>query len=412
MSDQWERLTDFTGLAPITPPGAPVPAAHDLTHDLASAPVPHVNGMPAGQPVATILDVRMRQLMLAPAADRLYSHYQPADNDPQLAAYADAVAAMGDLVPPLLVLPAQQNITIGAETLPMFLVYHDPVLFAALGFLGRARARVQIPPVPHPGAILLMALSQQQHLRKPTLLEKCDTVRRLAEDYRYSAEEIGRHLAARDAESGEPPSPAYISRLVSVAHLPESVRDGMQRGIILLSHARLIADRFGHDERLADQLGRWLMSGPRKTVATLQKTINELAPPSGHPLAHLVEQDQGVALIREGVIRLMAAPDPLARLPGYSNVIAARSAAIRQDARGHQVVIIPHADPERVAVAAESVRALALELAAHDRPLTVRALETTLLGYLEAVRGALATAGLLSESGAVAPVVNAVEVAR
>ncbi len=383
-------------------------AQHDLALTEASVAIPHINGVPAGVVVDVVFEVRIQQLELAPLEDLLYSHYDT-DNDPQREAYRQSVEDLGDNTPPLYVLPANRNVVIGDETLPQFLVYHDPVLFLTLCRAQRGRARVCIPRVQNPGEILLMALSQQQHMRKVSLLEKCDAVRRLADVYHYTQEVIARHIVPEvsDGEVSKTPSQEYVSSLIRVSRLPEETRQALHRGLIFFSHAKVLADHFARDPQMCIMLTRYIAQGDI-TVETLRKIIGKLRPGVGEPTAKLIEGPDGKVTLdqkpSDGALRLVSDRNmPLT----YTAFLAAKVSAVRREIQRHPIVIIPHVNPDRVSVRRDAVQQLAGELAGYDGNVPVKDVEALLLGFMEALRKGAAAAGILNDRGEISPLIDA-----
>lgn len=378
-----------------------------------TAAVTHVDGRPVGTVVSAIFEVKLQQLELAPPSELLYSQFTLHDmhdnTDPQVALYAKTIASMGDMAPALYVLPLDRTITVNGERLPMYRVYHDPYVFEALLFLKRAKVRVEVPEVEHPGAILLMALSRQQHTREPSILEKADTARRLQETYGYDYDVIALHIS-RDSETGEAPSTGYVSQLVNVSKLPIQVRDLLHRKLITFTHARLLL-RVRADETLCIQLAHWVcQDGARKTVRALDDLINDLAPGPGLKPLVLLEERDGQVIVQHGQtgsIRLVTPPPAERTFATYDRTMAAKPAAIRREMGRFDVQLVTHPDPDAIAVTPESYEGLRSWVVNRRSSTTVRETEAVLLGFLEAIRTEAAQAGALNAQGALAPVVGA-----
>lgn len=375
--------------------------------------VPHIDGRPIGPVVGTISEVRVQQLELAPSSELLYSQFVLHDmndnTDPQVALYAKAVASMGDMVPTLYVLPLDRTITVNGERLPMYQVYHDPYVFEALLFLKRARVRVEVPAVEHPGEILLMALSRQQHTRELSILEKADTARRLQETYGYDYDIIALHIAG-DNEMGEAPSHGYVSQLINVSKLPAPVRGLLHRKLLTFTHARTLL-RLRTDETLCIHLAQWVcQDGARKTVKALDDLINDLAPGPGlKPLAQLEERNGQIVVQRRqtGSIRFVNPPPAARAFATYDRTMAAKPAAIRKEMSRFEVQLVTDPDPGAIAVTPESYEGLRSWVVNRRSSTTVRETEAVLLGFLEAIRNEAALAGIVNAQGALAPVVGA-----
>ncbi len=381
---------------------------HRLSREEVMATVPHVDGRPVGPVVSASFEVKIQQLELAPAGDLLYSQFRlhdPTDNsDPQVAFYAKTIDSMGDMVPPLYVLPTDRTITVNGERLPMYRVYHDPYVYEALMVLRRAKVRVEVPDVPHPGAILLMALSRQQHTRKPSILEKCDAARRLEETYGYDQDIIALHLA-NDSETGEAPSQGYVSQLVNVSKLPDEVRDVLHRGLITFTHARTLL-RVRQDETLCIQLANWVCQDGRKTVRMLEDLINDLVPGRGiKPLVRLEDRNVQIVVDRERSIQ--SVPSQAERpFTTYDGRMAVKPGTIRKEMARYSVQVVPHPNPDRVAVTADSFEGLRAWVISRRGDTTIKETEAVLLAFLEAVRMEAAQAGMLNDKGALSPVVD------
>ncbi len=395
---------------------APEISQHDEQHIIAqkqmSDLITTIDGKPIGDVVGRTFEVKIQQLELAPASDLLYSQFRlhdPDDNsDPQIHQYAKSVEGMGILAPALMVLPLPRTIVINGESLPMFRVYHDPYVYEAYVRLHRARVPVIMPPVDHPGAILLMALSVQQHTRKPSMLERCDTARRLAETYGIDQNVIALHLA-RDSETGEAPSRSYVSRLISISNLPGSVRDLLHSGLITLSHAvELLPVR--QDETLCIQLANWVCDGNRKSVRMLADLVKDLQPGAGiQPQARLIERDGHIQVERSTgrneTIKLVG--EPVRPFVTYDRTIAVKPIAIRREmSRFTNVEVVPHQNPDQIDLTQDSFEQLRQWVVGRQGQTTVRETEAVLLGFLEAVRSQAAQTGVLNAQGILSAVVD------
>lgn len=381
-----------------------------LSQGTATVAVPQINGQEIGTPVVNRFEVRIEQLELAPAADMLYSQFKLRDfaenTDPQLVTYARALEQRGSHIPALVVLPCDREIEINGTSYPMYRLYHNPYVYEALLYLRRARVVVEVPENATPGTIMLDALSEQQHTRKVSVLEKCDTALRLSETYGYDQEIIALHLA-NDSETGEPPSQAYVSALINVAKLPEPVRQLLAQELITFSHAKRLAP-LRNDETACIRLAQWIcQDGMRRTVSALEDAINDLYPGPGiKPLVSLVEEDGRVKLQRPQALQLVSDRRPPARFTTYDRVMVARAPAIRREMSRFTIEIVPNEEPDKIGVTASSFEALRQWIIGRKGTTPIKDAEAVLLGFLEAVRAGAAEIGALTETGTLRPVID------
>ncbi len=184
----------FSGGVTVTP-AQEREASHPLGSQVQTVTLPTVGGVVPGEVAGVDFWIPLRQLRLAPKEDLLCSRYQPSE-DPDFEQYTQALAQLGDQIPSLPVLQANRALVQGSQEEPIFLVYDQPEVYYALIALQRTRAKVHLPPVATPGAILLHALAQHGQLRRePSVLEVCLAARRLREFYGYTLPEIAQMQA-------------------------------------------------------------------------------------------------------------------------------------------------------------------------------------------------------------------------
>ena len=392
---------------------AKAPQSREVTHGITTertvVDLPAINGQAIGEVANADFWVSLQQLELAPKEDLLCSKYDPND-DPDFDRLKNALDQMGDQIPSLPVLPANRNIIVAGVELPAFQVYDQPEVYYGLIHLKRARAKVHIPTVQHPGQILLQAVAAHGQLRRePSYLEVCLASKRLKETYGYTLAEIAQ-VQARDPDDNTPPSTTQVYYQILVAGLPAAVHDLFHKRHILWSHARKIAEYCGEDAGQAAQLATFVsQGGSRKSVEALGYLINRLK----DGLCSLHTDEYGVVNVVPVGNNLAAVPDkpsPSARpTVFYRSMMAAPPAQVRRQAAAFDVYLIPADTPEKVAVPAQSLDQLRQWLAERRSHTSVRDVEATLLGYLEALRGAGLRQGLINKDGALSPVVNAID---
>jgi len=364
--------------------------SHALTLLPTNVEVPFVDGVIAGNIAYTIIEVKVQQLELAPREDRLYSQYN-LDQDPNRDSYAKTIADRGDLIPPLYVIPLQKTVNFLGEDLPKYAVYHDVVLFGALLHLKRARIQVRIVHNANAGAILLMALSEEQQSRQISLLEKCDAAHRLSTFYGYTQDDIVHHLAKDD--TGEDISQSYVSQIISIATLPDLVRTLIHNGSLNFSHARLLASRCAHNETLCCQVANWVVQGG-KTRNQLTSLLTQLLPASGNATVRLATHGAQVEVVQLGEIAEVVRPkSPVAAsaFVTYPTMLAANANDVKVWRKRYSVTITTNPRTHKVGVTKDSLATLSTWIQNSKEVIPLQELEAALLGYLEAARIALAT---------------------
>ena len=400
--------------------GTPQTAAAEqiVTAQETAVAVPHINGVIPGDVAGVDFWIPLVQLQLAPPEDLLHYRYDPQE-DPEFESYTAALAEMGDDLPALPVLPAQRTIRLaeGVEK-PLFLVYDLPYVYYALIALKRVRARVTIPSVAHPGAILLNAMSREGQLRKePSIMEIAHAARRLKEYYNYTLEEIAIHQA-RNREDQSRPSVSQIHYQINVAGLPDVVQDMLHHKIILWSHARVIADHFLGDQQICERLALLASQGKRMSVEELDKVVRRVR----DKLSRIDQDADGVVHeVRLGqTIQLVAGPSPkdeagrdkVIESTTYDHLMVARPALIHRESTRFAPVIVPDDKPEQVALTPSSFAALRDWVNERQTNTSVRDTEAVLLGFLQAVRSSARTSGLVNQQGVIAPHVDATRQAK
>ncbi|MBA3822626.1 MAG: hypothetical protein H0X24_01825 [Ktedonobacterales bacterium] len=369
----------------------------------------HINGELPGEVAGIDFWIPLIQLQLAPSEDLLNSRYDPKE-DPDFEPYTAALKAMGDHVPALPVIPANRDVTLpDGTTKPLYLIYDQPYVYYALKDLKRTRARVYIPVVPHPGAILLSAMGHEGQMRRePSILEICRAARRLKEYYGYTVEEIAEQQAA-NREDKTRPSPQQVYNQINVAGLPESVQDLLHRKRILWTHARDLAEAFLGDDHLCEQCAQLASQGKRMTVEEFGFVLKRLK----DKLSHL-ESDEAGVVHEVGLRPTLAIPAPAEKgtqVPDtttYDRTMVARPALIQREATRFTVIVIPADKPEQVAIAPGSFKELREWLDGRRTNTTIRDTEAVLLGFLQAVRQSARTSGILNPQGTLAAPIDAV----
>jgi hypothetical protein len=389
-------------------PAAMIDTEHVVTQERVKVAVPHVNGELPGEIADVDFWVSLAQLQLAPADDLLNSRYDPKE-DPEFEQYKSALHALGDRIPSLPVIPANRDVMLpDGVSKPLYLVYDLPYVYYALIDLKRARAKIHIPPVTNPGAILLHAMGREGQLRRePSILEICRASKRLKEYYGYTVEEIAEQQAA-NREDRMKPSPQVIYNQINVAGLPEIVQDMFHRKQILWTHARDLAEAFLGDDLLCEQLAILASQGRRMTVEDFSLVIKRLK----GKLSHLELGEDGV--IREIRVEptLKLVPDRMQSertpdLPGIERLMVAKPALIRREASRFSVTLVPAETPEKMAVSPDSFVSLITWLAERRTNTSIRDVEAVLLGFREAIRLEAQRQGLVNNQGIIAPQVDA-----
>jgi hypothetical protein len=104
-------------------PAEMVEADHQVSPQLVTVQVPHINGELPGEIAGVDFWIPLIQLQLAPADDLLNSRYDP-NEDPDFEVYAVALDTLGERFPALPIIPAQRDVTLPDGTLkPLYLVY-------------------------------------------------------------------------------------------------------------------------------------------------------------------------------------------------------------------------------------------------------------------------------------------------
>jgi hypothetical protein len=385
-----------------------VDAEHIVSQQATTITAPHINGELPGEVAGVDFWVPLIQLQLAPAEDLLNSRYDPKE-DPDFEAYTAALNAQGERIPSLPVIPANRDVTLpDGTTRPLYLVYDQPYVLYALIQLKRIRARVHVPAVPHPGAILLSAMGREGQMRRePSILEICRAARRLKEYYGYTVEEIAEQQTA-NREDRSRPSPQQVYNQINVASLPESVQGMLHRKQILWTHARDLAEAFLGDDALCEQCALLAGQGRRMTVEEFSLALRRLK----DKVSQLKIDEAGVVHeVRNGTIKLTAeatgkkatAPDTLT----YDRLMVARPALIQREATRFTVVVVPADKPDQVSIAPSSFKVLQEWLGDRRSNTSVRDTEAVLLGFLQAVRQGARAEGLLNGNGVIAPTVEA-----
>ncbi len=386
------------------------PQEREVSHPLGSqeqlVTLPTVGGIVPGDVAGVDFWIPLRQLRLAPKEDLLCSRYQP-NEDPDFEHYTQALAQLGDQIPSLPVLQAHRAIAQGGQEDPIFLVYDHPEVYYALIALQRTRAKVHLPPVATPGAILLHALAQHGQLRRePSVLEVCLAAKRLRDYYGYTLPEIAQ-MQARNPEENTPPSNTQVHYQILVAELPTSVQELLHKRHILWTHTRYIAEYCGNDEALCVELATLVAQSVRMSVVALNQIIRRLK--DGHSRL-VTDPDQVVREVPNGAPQLHAAPGTLEAAPSalvvYQRLMAAPAAQVRSAAKSFVVQVAPTETGEQLAVPVQALDGLRGWLNDRVTPTSVRDLEATLLGYLEAVRAAAQREGFLGKDGAIRLVVD------
>jgi hypothetical protein len=391
-------------------PAEVVDAKHVITQGSVEVTVTHINGEVPGEVAGVDFWVPLTQLRMAPAEDLLNSRYDPKE-DPDFVVYAAALETLGDRIPALPVLPANQDVTLpDGTTKPLYLIYDMPYVYYGLIEKKRTRARVYIPQVKDPGAILLSAMGREGQLRRePTILEICHASRRLKEYYGYTLEEIAEQQAVNREDKAKP-HPTQVHFQINVARLPQSVQDMLHRKQILWTHARDLAEAFLGDNHLCEMCALLAGQGKRMTVDEFALVLKRLR----DKLSHLEMDAAGVVHeVRGQSLQLVAppkestggraAPDTIT----YDRTMVARPALIQREATRFKVVVVPADKPEQIAIAPTSFAALREWLEGRRTNTPVRETEAVLLGFLQAVRQSARSEGLLNAQGTIASPIDA-----
>ncbi|MBF6592155.1 MAG: hypothetical protein IVW57_16720 [Ktedonobacterales bacterium] len=361
---------------------------------------PLVNGLPVGEWAGDGWWVPVAQVELASAEDLLQSRYTPGE-DPDFKALVAAVQEMGDHYPALPVLPAGKNLPDGA---PIFAIYDLPHVYYALLDLHRARIKVALQQVNHPGEILLRALAEQGALRRePNIIEQCEAVLRLTDWYKYSDKEIAGMLAM-NREDRQPPSEQQVHYLRIVGKLHPTVREMVFRKQITWSHAKYIAEAYGNDERQSIRLALLASQGTKLTVDQVRLVIKRL----GERKSRLDEdEDGGIHEVRlDAAIHLVSDHRAETVVP-YAAVMAARVGQIRTRLARYHLSVIPGEKPAESRVAHVGLEPLADFLSQMGGEVKLADLEAELQAVLIAVRQAGQQAGIITAEGVLATQIDA-----
>lgn len=391
-------------------PAEIVEADHVVSQEMVEVAVTHINGELPGEIAGVDFWIPLAQLHLAPPEDLLNSRYDPKE-DPEFEDYTKALKVLGERIPALPVLPANRDVTLpDGVTKPLYLVYDMPYVYYALIDLKRARARVYMPSVPHPGAILLSAMGREGQLRRePSVVEVCRAARRLKEYYGYTLDEIAEQQAM-NREDRAKPSSTQVHFQINVARLPESVQDMVHRKQILWTHARDLAEAFLGDDHLCDRCALLASQGKRMTVDEFGLTLKRLKA----KLSRLELDEAGVVheVRLDQALKLVAPPREKGsgRLPDtvtYDRTMVARPALIQREATRFTIIVVPADKPDQVAIAPGSFKELREWMDGRRTNTPVRETEAVLLGFLQAIRQSARTNGLLNAQGTIAPQIDA-----
>ena len=373
--------------------------------------VPHINGQLPGEVAGVDFWIPLVQLQLAPAEDLLNNRYDPKE-DPEFEQYKAALAALGDSIPSLPILPAQRDLQLpDGSFVPQYLIYDMPYVYYALIDLKRVRAKVYFPAAAHPGAILLSALGREGQLRRePSIIEVCRAAKRLKTYYGYTLIEIGEQQAA-NREDRSRPSESQIHYQINVASLPETVQDMLHRKRILWTHARDLAETFLGDDVLCEQLAILASQGKRMSVEDFVLVLKRV---KGNISSIEQDPDDGVVreIRRDQVLKLVADRESSSRSNvvesvTYDRTMVARPALIHRESSRFRPIIVPNDKPELVALAPGSFEDLRTWINERQTNTSIRDTEAVLLGFLQAVRASARLTGIVNAQGAIAPQVDA-----
>ena len=368
--------------------------------------VPTVNGVAVGEVAGVDFWVPFAQLELAPREDLLNSLYDPKE-DQQFEQLKAAVDQKGDGVDSLPILPANRNIIIGGEERTLYLVYDNAPLFYALQALNRARAKVHIPQVKGPGAILLNALGNHGQMRRePSGLEECRATLRLKQYYGYTLEEIATQIT-RSVEDAQKPATSVVHYRCQVAQLPPAVQDLYHRKIIKWSHARMIAEAFLGDDRMCEMLATLVQQHRDMTVEMLNHIIHRIE--GKH--SRLIEKD-GIIYEDRNLPLSLANDRKRATGSGGPEIgvfgpMVARPAAVQRAATHYHVSIIGADNPDKVAVTPSTFNELVDWLGNRRNNTPIKEVEVELLGFLTAIRNTARAQGMINQQGVLTPMVDA-----
>ncbi len=411
MSQNWMSLADVALVPGAQPPRAPVaPDSLEVSQGTVTTTVPGtlIGGALPGPLVEGVFAVALAQLRQAPSCV-LFAGYDPESDPTGVRRAYEALGSLGRQPAPFLCLPAAgESVELDGGALPVYHVYTDLPMLAAMRISRATQAQIRIPPVRDEGELLLYVLTGHQLHRRLTLLQKCDVVATLcAAPWSYAQSQVAAHLA-RDEETNETPSQSYVARLIQAARQPQAIRELLAVEVLKLSHVRYLAERVA-DERERILVARYVAQ-ERMSVSRLVTLLNGLYPYSGDPTLELRDEGEYVSQgDRMAMIQLTPPAPPAPYLAGGATFMAATLMRVRQAARRYQpgMVVLGNADPRKVAVAHEALDGLRDWLEEQrTRPVPVAALEETLLGVLAAVHGALADEGLLTAEGRLSPVVS------
>lgn len=377
-------------------------ATHTMTQEQTTVSLPHLNGALPGDVASVEFWVSIQQVELASPEDLLLSRYVPSGKG--FESFQQAVAALGDGVPALPVLPAQRNIQTQGQSLPMFLVLDNPPLYYALIALKRKRIKVTFANNARPGSFLLYSMAQHggQLYQAPSIIEICKAAKRLNQYYGFTLDEIAAQQAM-NREDNTPPSRNTVHYQILVASLPDSVHQRIETGVLLYTQAKNIAEAYLDDPQMCEWLA---MIAHGMNVAKLDNHIKriqaglETLEPGPDGEVRIIPRDQAIALVDDRSLRGQ-------EIIGYGSTMIARPATIRKEASRFQVSVIPAASPDKIAVSSRSLDELTEWLTSRRTNTPVKEIEAVLLGFLEAVRLAARTQGLVNNQGVLAPMIDA-----
>ncbi|MBA3822590.1 MAG: hypothetical protein H0X24_01645 [Ktedonobacterales bacterium] len=392
-------------------PAEIVEADHVVSQEPVTMTVTHINGELPGEIAGYDFWVPLAQLQLAPPEDLLNSRYDH-KADSEFEEYTKALDSLGDRIPVLPVLPANRDITLpDGTTKPLYLIYDMPYVYYGLIDLKRTRARVYIPQVQHPGAILLSAMGREGQLRRePTIVEICRAARRLKEYYGYTVDEICEQQAMI-REDRTKPSITVVHYQIIIAGLTERVLDLLDRKQILWTHARTMAETFPGDPVLCEQLAILASQGKRMTADEFAVVVKRVRDRLSRVeideagVAHEIPLNQPLKLVAAAVDKTQGRiPDTVT----YDRTMVARPALIQREASRFTIIVVPADKPDQVAIAPASFKELREWLAERHTNTPVRETEAILLGFLQAIRQSARAEGILNAQGTIAPQIDAV----
>lgn len=408
MSNDWMNLSDVAMVpAAQTRPAPLAPDALEVSQGSVMATVPGtlIGGALPGPLVEGVFEVLLAQLRPAETCV-LHAGYD-AEQDPQGVRRAyEALGSLGRQPQPFVCLPAPgQHVEIDGGVLPIYAVYSDLPMLAAMRVARMSRAQIRIPAVRDEGELLLYLLTGHQLHRRLTLLQKCDVVNTLCSPpWSYAQAQVAAHLA-HDEETSEKPSASYVSRLIQAARQPQPIRELLGAEVLRLSHVRYLAERVA-DERERILVARYVAQ-ERLSVSRLVTLLNGLYPYSGEPTLELRDDGEQITVRDLTATLEVARPQPpVFSLEAGTPLMATSVLRVKQMAsRKYQnaVVVMRNADPRLTAIASESMDALRDWLeGVRGHRILVSAFEEHLLAARLAVYEALAVEGLLTTEGRLA----------